>query len=133
MHKASTYLKFIIPSLLGLFFFLMPISTEDGTSIPIAIMANWLLEVLGNDITVILVTLIVVITTVLTVLFSFNIIKVKNELLNSLFNVSIMWVIIRLIAGIFALMAFFYVGPEIIVSADTGNLMLRDLDRKSVV
>ncbi|MFC3901026.1 YjiH family protein [Aliicoccus persicus] len=127
MHKESTYLKFIIPSLLGLFFFLMPISTEDGTSIPIAISANWILDVLGNDITVILVTLIIVITAVFTVLLSFNIIKVKNELLNSLFNVSIMWVIIRLLAGILALMAFYYVGPELIVSADTGNLLLRDL------
>lgn len=127
MQKISTYLKFIIPSLAGLFFFLMPIQTEDGTSIPIAIIANWFQDLLGNDLIVILVTIIIIVAALMSVLLSFNIIKTKNSLLQSLFKVSIIWVIIRVVAAVFALMALFNIGPDIVISADTGNLMLRDL------
>lgn len=127
MHKTSTYLKFIIPSLLGLFFFLMPIQTEDGTTIPIAILANWLLDLLGSEVTVALVAIIVLTAAVMTVLLSFNFIQVKSELINSLFKVGTIWVIVRVVAAIFVIMAYFTLGPELVVSADTGNLLLRDL------
>lgn len=127
MQKVSTYLKFIIPSLAGLFFFLMPIQTEDGTSIPIAIIANWFQDLLGNDVIVILVALTILITALMTILLSFNIIKTNSNLLNSLFKVGIIWVIIRIIAAVFVIMALFNIGPEIVISGDTGNLMLRDL------
>ena len=39
-YSLIDHLKFIVPSLVGVFLFMLPIKTEDGLTIPIAILAD---------------------------------------------------------------------------------------------
>ena len=41
-NKVKLYMKFVIPSLIGVFLFMCPIKFEGNITIPIAVMANWL-------------------------------------------------------------------------------------------
>ncbi|MGL5975966.1 MAG: YjiH family protein, partial [Aeromonas sobria] len=47
--------------------------------------------------------------------------------LNSLFNVSPFWACVRVLGGIFVLLTFFEMGPELLYSGATGGLVLHDL------
>src|SRR5690625_795814 len=119
------HLKFIIPSLLGIFLFMTPVMTEDGFTIPIAILANWIEGVLENQLSFIMMA-IIIITAVITMIA-----KVigghaldKTPFFKQLFNVSPFWVITRVIAAIFAIMVYFNLGPEAVYSEDTGQTLL---------
>lgn len=41
-YSMSSWLYFIIPSIIGAFLFMTPIKLEDGWKVPIAVLANWL-------------------------------------------------------------------------------------------
>ena len=51
----------------------------------------------------------------------------NNKLLNSLFNTTPLWLTSRVIGGIFGVLAAFQIGPEMIISLDTGSFVLHDL------
>ncbi|CAK1878300.1 Nucleoside recognition membrane protein YjiH [Vibrio crassostreae] len=51
----------------------------------------------------------------------------SNSFLNGLFNPSPLWLLVRLIGGAAAFMAFFQVGPEFIWEENTGGLVLEGL------
>ncbi|WP_226581548.1 YjiH family protein [Halobacillus litoralis] len=127
--KASSHLRFIIPSLIGIFLFMFPISGEDGAiTIPIAILAGWLETWLAGYLSLIM-TIIISITAVGTVLAK---IGGPNALRNypffhSLFNVPPVWVVTRILGMIFAIMVYFQIGPEAITSGNTGGLLLDSL------
>ncbi|QOY35211.1 YjiH family protein [Anaerobacillus isosaccharinicus] len=122
------YLKFIIPSIIGLLLFLVPISYGDSITIPVAFLAKQLNALLGTAIPTI---------TVLILAFSFlgSLIAIvlkpeiilKNEFLNKLLNVSIFWLVARLLGLIFAVMTVYSFGPEWIWSEYTGGLLMYDL------
>jgi nucleoside recognition membrane protein YjiH len=122
------YLKFIIPSLIGMILFITPINTEDGITVPIAFLSNQIHGVIGKWIpTMVLVImgLSVVGSLVATILKPKFILE--NKMLNTLFNISKFWVIARLLGTIFAAMALYKIGPEMIHSENTGGLLLYDL------
>ncbi|MGM8211465.1 YjiH family protein [Virgibacillus sp. W0430] len=119
---------FIIPSLIGVFFFMMPIRTDEGFTIPIAVMANWVQDKLANQLSLIMM-LIIIVTAVVTVLFrirgrdAFS----HTPFLQNLFHVSIFWTCTRVLAAIFAVMVYFQLGPEAIYGENTGQLLLDGL------
>jgi len=123
--KLMDHLKFIIPSLLGIFLFMTPVVTEDGITIPVAILANWIEGVLENQLSFIMMA-IIIITAIITIIAkiigeqSFN----KTPFFKQLFNVSPFWVITRVLAAIFAVMVYFNLGPEAVYSEDTGQTLL---------
>ncbi|MCP3033009.1 YjiH family protein [Halobacillus sp. A1] len=128
--RASSHLKFIIPSLIGIILFMVPFydSEEESVTILIAILANWLQDTLASSISLIMM-LIISITAMITVA-----VKVAGpEKLNgtpffkSLFNVPPVWVVTRVLGMIFAVMVYFQIGPEAIISDVTGGLLLGDL------
>src|SRR5690625_4061018 len=53
------HVKFIIPSIIGIFLFMSPVKTADGFTIPIAILANWIEELLAKQLSAIMVIIIV--------------------------------------------------------------------------
>lgn len=120
-------LKFFIPSLIGIFLFIIPIKTENGFSIPIAILAGKAQSILEAQLSLIMM-LIIVITAIFTVLakISPNFFK-KTPFFYKLFSVHTFWMITRVLAAIFAVMVFFRIGPEAIHGANTGQLLLDDL------
>src|SRR5690625_5442309 len=58
-HSLQTHLKFIIPSLLGIFLFMTPIKSEGSFTIPIAILAGLIEDGLGAYLSLIMMIIIV--------------------------------------------------------------------------
>ena len=127
MHKSATLFKFLIPSLIGVFMFLFPMKNADGdTTIPVAYLADALNELIGYDNVVLIVVILINISALLTILFSW-VVNPAQEFFRNLFRVNAVWVILRVLGAVFSLMAYFVFGPEFINSENTGGLMLYDL------
>lgn len=101
-------LKFITMSLIGILLFLVPIPVEqDGqkqTTLPVAFLAGVLKDVLGGVMPFLIVT-IITLSGIITLICS-TILKDKlkpDGLMNNAFNVRIGWLILRLLAVVFAL------------------------------
>ncbi|WP_188454657.1 YjiH family protein [Virgibacillus oceani] len=126
-YKLSEHLLFIIPSLIGIFLFMTPVPTDDGMTIPIAVLAEWVQDKLAGQLSFIMM-LIIVITAILSVWG-----KLMGDKLNrtpffkQLLNVSPFWTITRVAAAVFAVMVYYRLGPEAIHGPDTGQLLLDDL------
>jgi nucleoside recognition membrane protein YjiH len=124
----SNLLKFIIPSLIGILFFMTPVLYNGEVTIPIAILSSLVLKTLENIIpdAMIVIICISVLGTLITKTFTPKII-IKNKFLNSLFNVSSLWFSARILGCIFTVLTFFKIGPEWIRSDNTGGLLFNDL------
>jgi nucleoside recognition membrane protein YjiH len=119
---------FLIPSLIGLFLFMAPITYNGDITIPVAVLAKSI-QVLFGDYLVTIVTGIVMFMSVITILA--KIVKpsiiTNNAFLFGLLNPTPLWFVVRLIGGAAAAMVFFQVGPEAIWEPNTGGLVLNDL------
>ncbi len=122
------HIKVIIPSLIGIFLFMSPIQTEEGLTIPIAILAGKVQTLLADQLSAIMMV-IIVITAIMSV-FAKLIGREKlkgTPFFQQLFHVSTFWTITRVIAAIFAVMVYFRIGPEFVHGEATGQLLLDDL------
>ena len=121
-------LKFIIPSIIGILLFMIPIKHEGDVTIPIAILSGMLVNFLDEYLVYIITGTLVIsaILSLVTTLFKPTFIT-NNKLLNSLFNTAPLWLTSRVIGGIFGVLAAFQIGPEMIISLDTGSFVLHDL------
>lgn len=137
----NNFFKFLIPSLIGIFLFMIPISNDDSITIPVAILSNWLLNLVLDYIPYIILALVFIsaIGTLLAKVFKCKLI-LNNDFLESLFNTTWIWAIIRFLAFVFVgtiilvntgnlnnMPAFVSPAIEMITSADTGNLVMGDL------
>ncbi|PFG13416.1 YjiH family protein [Bacillus sp. es.036] len=125
-------LKFIIPSLIGIFLFMIPIPNDEGVTIPIAKMAGWLQGLFGTAIPFSLSALMTIIISITALLSAYAVITkpdwiTNRPFLTSLLQVSWVWVIARVLGMIFAILTLYQVGPEWIWSDATGGLLLNDL------
>ena len=127
-YPLKTHLKFIIPSLLGVFLFMTPVKAEGSFTIPIAILAGLIEDGLADYLSLIMM-IIILLTALLTVIV--KIIGVKKfkhtPFIQNLFGVNTFWMLTRIVAAIFAVMVYFQLGTEAIYSEDTGNLLLGGL------
>lgn len=122
------YMKFIIPSLIGVLSLMFPIKHQGKTTILVALLAQEVKMILAAHIPI-LVLIIVGITSVGTLINTIwrpSLIK-ENEFLNGIFEVSIPWLIIRFLGFIFTFLVYYKIGPEWIISDSTGGLILNDL------
>ncbi|MGR4999069.1 YjiH family protein [Vibrio celticus] len=124
----GSFWVFLIPSLIGLFLFMAPISYQGDLTIPIAILAKSIQAVFGEYLVPIITAIVAFmsVASVLSTIFKPTIIT-SNSFLNGLFNPSPLWLLVRLIGGAAAVMAFFQVGPEVIWEENTGGLVLEGL------
>ena len=124
----KTKLTFIIPSLLGVLLFIIPIKFNGEITIPIALMSKFLGKLLGNYLTLII-TIIICLSAIFSVLA--KVAKPKfildNEFLNTLFNISPLWFITRILGAIFCIFVLFNIGPSHIINESTGTFVLNDL------
>ena len=127
-HNLQTILTFIVPSLIGLLLFMTPISFHGNITIPIAIVAKALQNLLGGASTLIVtgIVLFTAIVTLLHKLFKFEAIK-ESSFFNGLIDVSPVWFVVRILGAIFIVLTYLSVGPEMIFSGNTGALVLNDL------
>ncbi|WP_435250374.1 YjiH family protein [Vibrio sp. nBUS_14] len=124
----GSFWVFLIPSLIGLFLFMAPISYQGDLTIPVAILAKSIQAVFGEYLIPIITTIVAFmsVASVLSTIFKPTFIT-SNSFLNGLFNPSPLWLLVRLIGGAAAFMAFFQVGPEFIWEENTGGLVLEGL------
>nr|WP_241844157.1 YjiH family protein [Salinivibrio sp. IB643] len=121
-------LMFAIPSLLGLLFFMTPITFGDSVTIPIAVMASTVLDLLGNSATAV-VTALVVLSAVVSVLVTLTkpVVITRHGFLNGLFNVTPIWLATRIFGAVFVIMAFYGIGTPVIMGETTGAFVLNEL------
>ena len=126
--KTKSYLKFIIPSLIGVILFVTPINQDGNLTIPIAVLANALLDFMGDYSTAVI-CLLISISAIITLVHKFAGIKIikNNPKLDNLFTLSPFWFGVRMTGFVFAIMMFFGIGPEIIIGDITGGVVLYDL------
>ncbi len=122
------YMKFILPSLIGVLLLMFPFKYNGETTILVALLADLATGLFEASLPGAIVFFIglTAFGTVFYKLFRPNFIK-NNKFLESVFNVSFSWVIIRIVGFILALMTLFQLGPEMIWSENTGGLILFDL------
>ena len=124
----GSFWVFLIPSLIGLFLFMAPISYQGDLTIPVAILAKSIQAVFGEYLIPIITAIVAFmsVASILSAIFKPTFIT-SNSFLNGLFNPSPLWLLVRLIGGAAAFMAFFQVGPEFIWEENTGGLVLEGL------
>ncbi|PTX48488.1 nucleoside recognition membrane protein YjiH [Melghirimyces profundicolus] len=122
------YFKFLIPSFIGIFLFMIPIPSKDGVTIPVALLAGWLQERMA-DILPHLMTFILLLTVVGSVLA--KALKpawiMDRPFFKALFDVKPLWLTARILGFIFALFTLYKIGPAAVWSENTGGLLLFDL------
>src|SRR5690625_4979651 len=124
-YSIGTYLKFIIPSLLGIFLLMVPLYINEEITLVVAIWADFIEKYLGHMMPTIAVILISI--SFIGVLFTKFVqpqFILANDFLRSLFDVGPIVLLTRTVAVIFAVLALFQVGPEFIWSENTGGSIL---------
>ncbi|MCG7495591.1 YjiH family protein [Vibrio sp. Of7-15] len=126
--KKSSFLMFLIPSLIGLFLFMAPITYNGDITIPVAVLAKSIQSVFDGYLVAMVTTIIgfMAVASLLTKVLKPSFIT-SNGFLNSLFNPTIPWLIVRLVGGICVLFTFFQIGPKAVWEPNTGGLVLNDL------
>ncbi len=127
-YKVTEVLKFLVPSIIGVILFMMPVSHQGEITIPIALLSGWVQESLADVLPTIVLGLVMItaIGSIIAKIWTPKFI-IKNEFLNNLFTVTPVWFVIRLLSAVFIVMALYEVGLEAIFSPDTGGLVLYDL------
>ncbi|MFC3038640.1 YjiH family protein [Virgibacillus xinjiangensis] len=127
-NQTKNQLKFILPSLIGIFLFMFPFPTEGGITIPIAILAGSVQDLLADQLSLIMM-IIILVTAIMTVFAKVagRDALAKTPFFQSLFHTSWFWTATRVLAAIFAIMVYFGLGPEAVHGPNTGQLLLDDL------
>ncbi|GAB6137523.1 YjiH family protein [Halanaerobaculum tunisiense] len=118
-------LKFLLPSLIGVFMFLCPVPYDGAISAPVGVISEWL-AASGEAYLPLVVTTVIILSAVVstvTTIFKPKLIT-DNQLLSKLFSTSNFYLAFRIIGSIFAVLVLNELGTEIIYSTDTGGTMM---------
>lgn len=123
--KNNGILKFLIFSTIGFFLFLVPMPYKDSFTIPVGIVIDYVKSIIHDYTLLPLVLLITInsVTTIITKLFKPEFIM-KNSWLKRSFDVPMLYTVSRIIGMIIAIMFYFQVGPEFIISDITAGVMI---------
>ena len=117
--------KFIVFSLIGFFLFLVPISFKGSFTIPVGIVIDLVKSVIHDYTLLPLIILISInaVGTIITKLLKPEFVM-NNNWLKRNFDVPMLYAVSRIIGMIIALMFYFGVGPEFIISDITAGVMI---------
>lgn len=121
-YTRTEVIKFIIPSLIGIFFFAFPLRFEGNWTIFYGICANALGEVVAPVVNEVLLAVVCasallgIIGTVFKPKF-----LTQNAFLKELFVVSWLNLFIRVVGAVFGICIYWKIGPEVIWGAATGE------------
>lgn len=124
----ANLILFLIPSVIGIVLFMLPISYQGQMTIPIAILSGLVQTGLEGYLPQIM-TVIIVVTFICTSLAKLMrpAILARNPFLKALFDVTPVWFFARGLGAVFAVLTLFEIGPEFIWSENTGGLLLNSL------
>ncbi|MBB5355334.1 nucleoside recognition membrane protein YjiH [Anoxybacillus mongoliensis] len=127
-YHLSDIMKFLVPSLIGVFLFMVPVPYKGEMTIPVAILAKW---VEGNFSSVIptISVLFMFIATVGTIVakIAYPSFIMNSSFLRRLFDVNGLFVVARIVGTILGAMTLWKIGPEWVWSENTGSLLLYSL------
>lgn len=126
--KDKRFFRFLFPSLVGIFLFVTPISQDGNLTIPVAVIANWLVTKMSGF-SIWVVWALISISSVVTILhkiFHFSFLK-RNTKLDALFGVRGFWFVVRMIGFVLINLIFFGIGPEFLIGSATGGFVTNDL------
>lgn len=124
-EPTRSVLRFIIPSLIGVLFFLTPIVVDGKTTILIGYLVNLIDAWLGPALDIMIGALFFT-SAILALLYS-NVSSLSaraHPLVNKYFNTTWPWITFRVVGGIFAPLTALSLGPEWMISEDTGQVAL---------
>lgn len=126
--KDKRFYRFLIPSLIGIFLFVIPIKHNGNLSIPIAVVSGLLQDLLGAH-SVTVVWLLICVSAILTIVHKTVGIPFieRNAKLDGLFGVRGFWFIVRMAGFVLANMIYFGFGPEVIIGELTGGFVVSGL------
>lgn len=123
--SVSTWLLFLIPSIIGILLFMIPFNVGGEWKIPVAILANMVAGVV-EPIMPWTVTIVMILAALGSIVYQF--IKdskpERQTFFEKLFKVNWFWTITRVVGAIFAVMVVANIGPEAVRSEDTGGMLL---------
>src|SRR5690625_4899620 len=124
-YTVGNYLKFIIPSLLGVFLLMIPISVNGEVTLVVALWADFIDNYLGAAMPDIAVALICIsfIVALVTVIAQPKFIM-ENSFTRSLFFIGPIALTASGLAMVFSLLSLFQIGPEWLWSEATGGNIL---------
>ncbi|MFC6673902.1 YjiH family protein [Marinobacterium aestuariivivens] len=127
-HSLFAYLKFIIPSLIGVLFFLTPIVVDDKVTIGMGVLAD-LLKGATQDYLPGFATALLVISAAVSLYAAIAKPRwtERDNTLVEVFTPKGLWLALRLVGAAFAAMTLLQVGPEWVWNRNTGGVMLLDL------
>ena len=127
-YSAKQIMKFLIPSIIGVLLFLVPISVDGTVTIGLGVMADALQAAIAEYIPLIM-TVVIALSAIGSALVKVVPIKAvqNSSFLTALFDISPFWLTLRFLGAIFAVLTLTSVGPEFIWSGATGGTVLFDL------
>lgn len=134
MKKESISIKdilwFIIPSLFGVLLLMTPFKYNGMTTVAVSVISKtinqWINAVFPIHYIILLIIFISCVLALCYRLFRPSFIE-KNDLLKEISDITIFWLIIRLIGLALGLMTVLHIGPEMVCGKETGGLILFDL------
>ena len=129
----KSLLNFLIPSIIGIIIFMIPVKYDGNWTIIVKIFADFIAKILGDYLPA-LCTIIITISFVMSVLASFNVKFIKeNKLLNQTFSVTPVWLVLRILGFVVVWMVVLKdklnLGPffDMIVADESATFILNDL------
>ena len=134
----GSMLKFIVMSAIGIFLFMTPIPGGDGTfNIPLGYIINWLNGIFGHvvfgeyaqgDFQLHYMAVLICVTVSIVLTIAAYTVKPKfimdSPKLKPLFLCSPVYLVTRLIAALVAWMIFLGIGPDFVINAFTGDIII---------
>lgn len=121
-YSRKEYMKFLIPSLAGILFFILPVKSDGNWTIVYGIVSGYIGDIIKPVFDYPLMT-IVIVSAIMSALGTFMKAEfiVKNKYLKSFFVASNVFVLLRILAAIFSISILFEIGPEMIWGGATGG------------
>jgi nucleoside recognition membrane protein YjiH len=124
---AGSVMRFVVPTLIGMAMFLIPIPEGESITIGVGVLSDALTAVLGDAIVPIGVAVLCLSVIVTVIAKTLNPAWMRSEGWGPIFHVGPLWLALRVAGAVFGLFTFFEVGPEFIRSGATGGVILNDL------
>ncbi|WP_413377772.1 YjiH family protein [Alkalihalobacillus sp. 1P02AB] len=126
-ERKVAFIKFIIPSIIGIFLFITPITLGENFTIPVAYLAGLLQELLEGSLPMLVFSILA-----LGFILSFILTLMKDnytypQMIRTVFVVSPLSLLIRLIGVVLVGMTLWEIGPAFIWSEETGGTLIFEL------
>ena len=123
--STKNLLKFLFGSAFGILMFLVPIPQGDSFTTLLDFLKSWVKELFGGSLPYIIVVMLIIsaVFSLYDYLYKPDWIR-KNHYLTRAFTTTPLYLVYKIIGAVFAVMVVFKIGPEQIISADTGATII---------